>query len=38
MTMEGDRKINNRLDSYNVGFRYKTIFVLRTTDVVFVGH
>jgi hypothetical protein len=38
MTMEGNRKINNRLDSYNVGFIYKTIFVLHITDMVFIGH
>lgn len=38
MTIEGNCKINNRQDSYNVGFRYKTILVLRTTDMVFVGH
>jgi hypothetical protein len=36
--MEGNSKINNRLDSYKVDFRYKTIFVLRTTDMVFIGH
>jgi len=36
--MEGNCKINNRLDSYNVGSTYKTIFVLHTTDMVFIGH
>jgi len=36
--MEVNHKINNRLDSYNVGFRCKTILVLRTTDMVFIGH